>query len=158
MEPLALVAVALVLVGLAGIVVPVLPGVPLVFAGLVVAAASDGFERVGWITVAWLGALTLVSLLLDVLTSGAVVRRGGGSRSSAIGALLGALAGLPFGIPGLVLGPLIGAGCGEYLAVRDLARAGRAGLWAAAGLVAAVAARFAIAALLLTSFAAAWWL
>ena len=57
-----------------------------------------------------------------------------------------------------VIGPLLGAGIGEYLAVRDAARAGRAGVRAAFGLVVSVAARFAVAALLLVGFAAAWWL
>src|SRR6185503_9744575 len=54
-------AAALVILGVAGTVLPALPGAPLVFAGLLVAASIDGFQKVGWFTLGVLGVLTLVS-------------------------------------------------------------------------------------------------
>ena len=53
-----LVAALLALIGLAGTVLPALPGVPLVFAGMLLASWADGFERVGFATLAVLGVLT----------------------------------------------------------------------------------------------------
>jgi uncharacterized protein YqgC (DUF456 family) len=156
MSALLVLAVALVAAGLAGTVVPLLPGLPLVFAGLALAAWSDGFERVGPWTVALLGLMTLVSVVVDAAAASVVARRGGAGRAAAWGAFLGALAGLPFGLLGLVVGPFAGAAAGEYLTQRDLRRAGRAGAWSWLGLLVAVAARFAIAFLMLGLFALAW--
>jgi uncharacterized protein YqgC (DUF456 family) len=149
-------AALLVAAGLAGIVAPILPGLPLVFGGLTLAAWSDGFERVGLGTVAVLGLLTAVSVAVDATAASALTRRGGAGRAAAWGAFAGALLGLPFGLVGLVAGPFLGAAAGEYVAVRDLRRAGKAGVWSWLGLVVAVAARFAIAFLMLGLFAFAW--
>jgi uncharacterized protein YqgC (DUF456 family) len=149
-------AALLVAAGFAGIVVPVLPGLPLVFGGLALAAWSDGFERVGIPTVVLLGILTGVSVVVDATAASALTRRGGAGRAAAWGAFAGALLGLPFGLAGLVAGPFLGAAAGEYVAARDLRRAGRAGIWSWLGLVVAVAARFAIAFLMLGLFAFAW--
>src|SRR5690606_8347978 len=66
-----LIAGLLVLAGLAGVLLPALPGLPLVFAGMLLAAWADGFERVGGWTLAVLGVLTLLSFAADIL-SGAV--------------------------------------------------------------------------------------
>jgi len=149
-------AALLVLAGLAGIVVPVVPGLPLVFAGLALAAWSDGFERVGPVTVVVLAALTALSVALDVAAASIATRGGGASRAAAWGALAGALAGLPFGFVGIVAGPFLGAAAGEYLVVRDLRKAGRAGAWSWVGLAFAVGARFSIAFVMLALFALAW--
>ncbi len=149
-------AVALVLAGLAGTVVPLLPGVPLVWVGLWIAAWSDGFDRVGIGTLVVLALLTALSLALDLATSAFTTRRLGGTRAAAIGAALGTLAGLPFGLLGLFLGPFAGAALGEYLSVKDAARAGRAGAGSWVGLALAIAARFAVAFSMLGLFMLAW--
>ena len=82
-----LLAVIFVLVGIAGIILPALPGIPLVFIGLLLAAWADGFTHVGWPTLVALGVLTVLSLLVDVLAtvrSGSVpAARHCGVRSSA---------------------------------------------------------------------------
>jgi uncharacterized protein YqgC (DUF456 family) len=156
MDALLALGAVVVLAGLAGIVVPVLPGLPLVFGGLVLAAWSDGFERVGPAMLALLGLLTAISVVVDATAAATLTRRGGAGRAAAWGAFGGALLGLPFGLAGLVAGPFVGAALGEYLAVRDLRRAGRAGAWSWLGLVLAVAARFAIGFLMLGLFVLAW--
>ena len=60
-----LVAAILVIVGLIGTVLPALPGVPLVFCGLLLAAWTDGFAHVGVFTLFVLGALTVLALAID---------------------------------------------------------------------------------------------
>ena len=62
-------ALVFILVGLAGMVLPALPGVPLVFAGLLLAAWSDGFQHVGGFTVLLLAALTLFAVAADLVAS-----------------------------------------------------------------------------------------
>lgn len=152
------IALLLVLVGLAGTVLPALPGVPLVFAGLAVAAWSDGFQRVGLGTLALLALLTALSVVLDVVSASFATRKLGASRAAALGAAVGTLLGLPFGLVGLFVGPFVGAAACEYWAVRDLRRAGTAGAGGWLGLALAVAARFAVAFTMLGLFILAWFL
>jgi uncharacterized protein YqgC (DUF456 family) len=126
-------AVLLVLLGLAGTVLPALPGPPLVFGGLLLAAWIDDFQRVGYVVIAVLGALTLLTIVLDVIAAMFGAKRVGASRAGVAGAALGTLAGIFFGFVGLVLGPFVGALVGELAARRDLYSAGRvaAGTWVA---------------------------
>jgi hypothetical protein len=150
------VAVLLVITGLAGIVLPMLPGTVLVFSGLLIAAWADGFEKVGWVTIAVLGAFTAVSFLVDIAASGAGVKQAGASKQAVAGALIGAVAGLFFGIIGILAGPFLGAVTGEFLAHRDLFRAGKAGLGTAMGLVLGAAVKIALAFGMIGIFAAAY--
>jgi len=142
-------AVVLVLAGVAGMVLPVLPGELLLFGGLFAAAWAEDFEHIG---PAWLALLLLMAALawLADFAAGAYgARRFGASRRAEIGALLGGFAGLLFGasglLPGLLLGPFVGAVIGELSARRSLRGAGRAGIGAALGVALGVAASIAIA-------------
>ena len=137
-------AALLVLIGLAGIVLPALPGVILIFAGLALAAWAEGFQYVGAGTLVTLGVLSLLAWSLDWLAGSLGARRFGASRHAIVGAMLGALVGLFFGLPGILLGPFLGAVIGELVARRGLEQAGRAGLGAWLGLLLGVAAKLAI--------------
>ena len=136
--------VLMIVVGAIGTVVPLLPGPPLVFGGFLLTAWSDGFSRVGWVSLSLLGLLTLLTLLIDVLAASWGVQRLQASRQALIGAALGSVVGLFAGLPGLIAGPFVGAVCGEYLARRDLRSAGRVGLAAWLGIVIGGATRLAI--------------
>lgn len=150
-------AALLALVGLAGTVLPGLPGTVLLFAGLVLGAWADGFQRVGGWTLAGLGLLTALSFVVDFAASALGTRKAGASKWAALGAAIGGAVGLFFGIPGLLLGPFIGAVAGELLTARDFARAGAAGVGAGVGFLLGTAARVAIAFTMVAIFAAAWW-
>jgi hypothetical protein len=128
-------AILMVAVGAVGVFVPVLPGTLLVFLGLLVAASIDGFQKVGWIPVVFLGLLAASSYIIDVVASAHGTKRVGASKNAAIGALAGSVVGLFFGIPGILIGPFAGAAIGEYLVHRDARKAGRAGLGTWLGLV-----------------------
>lgn len=132
------------LIGLAGIVLPALPGVILIFAGLALAAWAEGYQYVGAGTLVILGVLSLLAWALDWVAGSLGARRFGASRHAVVGAMLGALVGLFFGLPGILLGPFLGAVIGELVARRDLGQAGRAGLGAWLGLLLGVAAKLAI--------------
>jgi uncharacterized protein YqgC (DUF456 family) len=115
-------------VGIAGVVVPGLPGTPLVFAGLLLAAWADGFQNVGAGTVILLAALTSLAFAVDFISGSMGAKRAGASREAVIGAALGTLVGIFFGLAGVVFGPFAGAVLGEFMARRDLEQAGRAGV------------------------------
>lgn len=145
-------AAVLVLLGLAGTILPLLPGVVLVFAGLLVAAWADGFAHVGPWGLAGIGALAALSFLVDFLSSLFGARRAGASPLALFGAGLGALVGLFFGLPGLVLGPLVGAVAGEFLARRELVQAGKVGLGTWLGMVLGAVTKVIIAFLMIATF------
>jgi len=113
-------ALLLALVGVVGVIVPALPGVLLVFAGMLLAAWADGFERVGLWTLLLLAALTAFSFVLDFWATALGAKRARASGLAIFGALAGTLVGLFFGIPGLFLGPFAGAVAGELIARRRL--------------------------------------
>ncbi|MGE5255795.1 MAG: DUF456 domain-containing protein [Hyphomicrobiales bacterium] len=115
-------------VGLAGTLLPGLPGTPLVFGGLLLAAWADDFQNVGVGTIILLAGLTLLAFGVDFISSSIGARRAGASREALIGAALGTFIGLFFGFVGIVFGPFAGAVIGEFLARRSLEQAGRAGL------------------------------
>jgi hypothetical protein len=114
-------------VGMAGILVPGLPGTPLVFAGLLLAAWADGFQSVGAGTIVLLAVMTALAFGVDFFSSSLGAKRAGASREAVIGAAVGTLVGIFFGFLGIVFGPFIGAVIGEFLARRNLEQAGRAG-------------------------------
>jgi hypothetical protein len=118
----------LVAVGMAGILVPGLPGTPLVFGGLLLAAWAEGFQKVGAGTLITLAIMTVLAFSVDFVASSLGARRAGASREAVVGAALGTLAGLFFGFAGIILGPFIGAVTGEFIARRNLRHAGRAGV------------------------------
>ena len=149
-------ALVLVGAGVAGTVLPFLPGVPLVFAGLLLAAWAGGFQAVGWPVLAVLGVLTVLSFIVEALASSLGARRAGATRLAVIGAALGTLVGVFFGLPGLLLGPFVGAALGQLLARGDVVDAGRVGAGAWIGFLVGSAAKLGLALLMVMIFAVAW--
>jgi uncharacterized protein YqgC (DUF456 family) len=148
-----LLAAILVLAGLIGLLLPVLPGPPLLFAGLLVAAWAEDFAYVGagWLTV--LAALAVLTYAVDFAATALGAKRFGASKRAVVGAAVGAVVGLFFGLPGILLGPFIGAVIGELTAQRELRDAGRAGVGATLGLALGVAVKLALAFSMLGLFA-----
>lgn len=138
------IAVVLIIAGLAGLVLPALPGPLLLFAGLWMAAWAEGFVYVGAKTLILLGVMTALATLADFVAGAFGARRYGASTRSITGATIGAVVGIFFGLPGLLLGPFLGALIGEFSARRDLLAAGRAGWGATLGLLLGTAAKLAL--------------
>lgn len=138
-------AVILVVGGLAGTILPAMPGVPMVFAGLLLAAWVTDFEPAGAGTIATLGALTAIAWLIDFLAAAMGAQRLGASSRAFWGAMVGAIVGIFFGLPGIILGPFLGAVVAELSGGRSMGEAGKAGLGAWIGTVVGAAAKLAIA-------------
>lgn len=120
---------ALIVVGVAGTVVPALPGIPMIFLAALLAAWIGDFEQVTWVPLVFLGILTIVGLAVDWVAQTMGAQRGGASKWGILGSLIGTVAGLFMGIFGILFMPLVGAFIGEYIAQRDLRIAGNVG-WA----------------------------
>lgn len=151
-------AIALVGMGLAGTVLPMLPGVPFVFIGLWLAAWIDGFSHVGAFTLTVLGALTLLAVAVDFIASALGAKKVGASRQAVTGATLGTFVGIFFGLPGLLLGPFVGAVLGELSAQRSLGQATAAGVATWLGLLFGAIAKLALSLAMVGIFVFAYFL
>lgn len=149
-------AIVLVMAGLAGTVLPALPGTLLVFAGLLLAAWLQNFTEVGGITIAVLGVLTLLSFVVDFAASAVGAQRVGASRGAIVGAAIGTVVGIPFGIIGLLAGPFVGAVVGELAAGPNILKAGKVGIGTWVGFVVGTLLKLALAFAMVGIFAVAY--
>jgi uncharacterized protein YqgC (DUF456 family) len=142
---LSLLGVVIVLVGLAGLILPALPGMPLIFAGIVVVAWADGFARIGVPTLIVSGVLAAIGSVFDYTAGLLGAKRAGASRWGLAGAVIGLIVGVPFGLIGLVLGPGVGAVLFEYARDTNIRRSARAGVGVLIGFVLGTALKYALA-------------
>ena len=149
--------VALVVIGIAGIVFPALPGTVLIFVGLLMTAWADGFTRVGPWTLLVIGLIGAASYAVDFVAAALGARHVGASRSAVAGAALGTLLGIPFGLPGVFFGPLVGAVLGELSVNRELGRATGVGLAAWIGFLIGTVVKVALAFLMIGVYLIAFW-
>jgi uncharacterized protein len=140
-----IISAIMLITGFAGLLLPALPGVLLIFAGLVFAAWAENFAYVGWGTIAILGALTVAAYLIDFLAGLFGAKRFGAGKYGVIGAAIGTVIGLLFSLPGIIIGPFIGAVLGELYANKDLQSASTAGFGVWIGMAIGIAARIAVA-------------
>lgn len=122
-----LLSAALIVAGLAGTVLPAVPGTALVLAGIVLAAWIDDFTRVGGLTLTLVALLAVLAWVLDYVAGLLGAKKAGASRQALVGAALGTVAGLFMGLVGVLFMPLVGAAIGEYLARRDHGQALKVG-------------------------------
>ena len=148
-------AAVLIIVGLLGTILPVLPGLPVMFAGMWLAAWVDGYEHITVGTLVALGVLVLLSIGVDLLSSLVGAKRAGASGKGLFGAGVGGVVGLFFGLPGLIAGPLLGAAAGEMAHGRDWQQASRIGLGTWVGLLLGAILKLALAFAMLALFSLA---
>ncbi|MFP7721465.1 DUF456 domain-containing protein [Lysobacter sp. A3-1-A15] len=151
-----LLSALLILVGIAGTVLPALPGLPLVFAGMLLAAWAGGFQEVGVPMLVLLGLLTALSLVVDFVATMMGAKRVGASRLALVGSVIGTLVGLFFGPIGLFAGPFLGALAGELIHGRKVHHAARVGLGTWLGILVGTVLKLGLAFAMLGLFALAW--
>jgi uncharacterized protein len=146
-------AAVLVLAGLVGTVLPMLPGIPILYAGLWLAAGVDGYRHVGlW----WLLAIAVVGalgLLLDFVAGMFGAKRVGAQPAAVWGAMAGTFVGLFFGLPGLLLGPFVGALAGELMSGSSVLRSTHVGAGTWIGLLLGTLAKIALSFVMVAMFA-----
>lgn len=150
-------AVALIAAGLAGAVVPVLPGIPMIFAGIWVIARVDQYQHLGpgWLLV--IGMVGAIGVGCDLLAGALGVTRIGASRAAVWGALLGTFAGLFVGLPGLLLGPFLGAVLGELFSGKSILRSTQVGVSAWIGILFGAITKLVSSMVMVALAGAGWW-
>jgi uncharacterized protein YqgC (DUF456 family) len=151
------IAAALIAVGLAGAVLPLLPGIPLIFAGIWLVSGVDGYHHVGPWWLLGIASVGAVGLLIDLLAGAIGVKRLGASHRAVWGALLGTIVGIFFGLPGLLIGPFLGAVLGELSAGNSVLRSTHVGVSAWVGLVFGTIIKLVASLVMVALFGAAWW-
>ena len=147
----------LVLAGLAGTVLPLLPGTLLVWAGLLLGAWIDDFTRVGVLTVVVITLLATLAWALDFVAGLMGAKRAGASKLALVGAAVGTIVGIFMGLVGVLFMPLVGAAIGEYWAQRDQQRAAKVALATWLGLMLGMVVKMAISFVMLGIFLVALW-
>lgn len=150
-----IVAILLIVVGVAGTVLPALPGVPLIFGGVLLAAWIGDFQRISVFTVIVLAVLAVLGIVIDYIAAAISAKRAGASKYGIIGAAIGTVAGIFTGLWGLLFMPLMGAAIGEFIAHKDAFRAGKVGAATWFGLLIGTAIKLAIAFTMVGVFIAA---
>jgi uncharacterized protein YqgC (DUF456 family) len=148
-------SVGLILVGLAGTVLPALPGTALVLAGIVLGAWVDDFTRVGVVTLAVISALAVLAWVLDYVAGLLGAKRAGASRQALVGAALGTVLGIFMGLVGVLFMPLVGAALGEYLARKNEQQALKVGVSTWLGIMAGLLAKVVLAFVMIGIFVGA---
>lgn len=146
---------ALVLLGLAGTVLPVLPGTVLVWGGIVLGAWIDDFTRVGMSTVVVISVLAVLAWGLDYVAGLMGAQKAGASKLALLGAAVGTVLGLFMGLLGVLFMPLVGAAVGEYLARKDQTRAVKVGVATWIGIMLGLIAKVVLAFIMVGIFVAA---
>ena len=149
------VVIVLMALGVVGTVLPVLPGAVLIFGGAVLGAWIDDWTRVSWWTLGVLGVLAVLSITCDFVAASLGAKRLGASPLAVAGAALGTLAGIFTGLWGVLFMPFVGAAIGEFMAMRNLQRAGQVGIATGVGLLIGVVVKLAFAFSMIGIFVAA---
>ncbi len=145
-------SVLLIVAGLAGTVLPALPGTAFVLAGIVLGAWIDDFTRVPVWVVGVCTVLAVLAWVLDYVAGLLGARRAGASKQALIGAAVGTVVGLFMGIVGVLFMPLVGAAVGEYLARRDERQAVAVGVATWLGIMAGLLAKVVLACVMIGIF------
>jgi len=145
----------LLIVGIIGCLVPVLPGPPLSFLGLIMLHITR-FGDFSSATLIVLGAITVVVTILDYIVPIWGTKKFGGSKYGTRGATVGLIIGLFLGPVGIVLGPLIGAIIGELIFKDDMRYALRAGFGSLLGFLTGIGLKLAASFVMTFYFVKEW--
>lgn len=115
------------IIGLAGCVLPMIPGPPVAYAGLLLLHFTEKAQFTTAQLLTWLFIVILLQVL-DYFIPMLGSKYSGGSRWGTRGCLIGTVAGLFFMPWGIILGPFLGAFLGELLGGRKTGQALKSGL------------------------------
>jgi uncharacterized protein YqgC (DUF456 family) len=121
-------AAALIVGGLAGAILPILPGVPMIFGGIWLAAAVDEYRHLGWGWLVAIGIVAALGIAVDFISGSLGAKKIGASPRALWGAGIGTTIGMFFGLPGLLIGPFAGAVIGELWSGKSILRSAHVGV------------------------------
>jgi uncharacterized protein YqgC (DUF456 family) len=146
------VVLIIMIVGLAGVILPVLPGIPLIFGAAVLYGILTGFEEISLHLILIFAGLTVFGLLIDYLANYFSVRKMGGGRAGAIGAVIGLMIGIWFGVVWIIILPFMLAVVFELVAGKQTRQALTAGFGAFVGLLFGGLTRFVVGCVMIGLF------
>jgi len=141
--------------GFVASILPNLPGIPMMFGGMLLAAWAGHFEAIPIWVIVFLALLAAFSIVFDFVAGSYGAKRYGASKAAVWGAFIGTIAGLFFGIPGIILGPFVGAIIGQLASGSRVEHAARVGVGTWIGLLIGTAIKIATAFMMLGIFALA---
>jgi uncharacterized protein YqgC (DUF456 family) len=142
--------------GVAGNILPALPGIPMIFGGIWLAAAVDQYRHLGlwWLLV--IGALGVVGVIVDFVAASLGAKRVGASKLALWGAAIGTVVGMFLGLAGLLLGPFVGAVLGELASGTSALRSAHVGAATWLGLLLGTLVKLVLSFMMIGLFAFAW--
>jgi uncharacterized protein YqgC (DUF456 family) len=140
------------IIGLAGVILPVLPGIPLIFGAAVLYGILNGFEEITLQLILIFAGLTIFGLVVDYLANYFSVRKMGGGRAGAVGAVIGLIVGIFIGLVWIIILPFVLAVTFELIAGREARQALTAGFGAFIGLLFGGLTRFIIGCVMIGIF------
>jgi uncharacterized protein YqgC (DUF456 family) len=153
---LLILGILLIILGIIGCLVPVLPGPPLSFLALIMLHLSR-FGNFTSTVLIILGSIAVAVTILDYIVPVWGTKRFGGSKYGTRGATVGLIIGLFLGPLGIVLGPLAGAFVGEMIFKDDIGYAFKAGFGSLLGFLTGIGLKLA-ASFTMTFFFVKEWL
>lgn len=120
-------AIILLILGVIGCIIPMLPGIPLSYAGLLILHFTTSAQFSNTQLIIWLLVVVILQVL-DYITPLLGSKYSGGSEYGNRGCIAGTIVGLFFMPWGIIMGPFLGAVIGELLGGRDIHNALRAGV------------------------------
>lgn len=151
-------AVGFMAIGLAGTVVPILPGLPMIFAGAWIAAWIGSYEQIGVTSLVILGILTVIGLAVDALAQALGAKKAGATKLGVIGSMIGTFVGVFTGLWGLLFMPLAGAAIGEFIDHQDAVKSGKVGIATWVGMMVGTVIKLGIAFTMVGIVVAAWFI
>jgi len=153
LEVLLFVVVLIVMIiGLAGVILPVLPGIPLIFGATVLYGILTRFEQINLQLILIFAGMTVIGLVIDYLANYFSVRKMGGGRAGAIGAVIGLMVGIWFGLIWIIILPFLLAVAFELIAGKQGKQAITSGFGAFVGLLFGGLTRFIIGCVMIGIF------
>jgi len=124
-----IISLLVMIIGLAGVILPIIPSIPLIWFGAFLYAIFTGFNTISWKVLLIFAALTIFSIVIENLANAYGAKRFGATRWGIIGSFIGAGIGMYFGgIVGLILGPIIGTVVLEVIGGQNYRMALRSGM------------------------------
>ncbi|OPX86756.1 MAG: hypothetical protein A4E53_02788 [Pelotomaculum sp. PtaB.Bin104] len=148
-----IVAVVFFTVGVIGTILPMLPGAPLIWLGMLIYGLLVNFENLTWFFFIGQGLAVALVFLIDYLAGVVGAKHYGGSRAAIWGSILGGLLGtLLLGPFGLIIGPFIGAVVGEFYRNNDLNKAFQVGIGTLIGFLGGTVLKLAVEVIMIIWF------
>ena len=150
-------AILLMLTGLAGTIIPFLPGIPLIYLGYIIFGLGSQWEYYGLPAMIFWGTVTLLTVFLDYYVSALGAKRFGASNYGIWGSILGGILGIIFlGFFGLIIGPFLGAVAAELLKGKSNREAWTSGWGTFMGFLAGSLFKVVLGFVMISSFL--WWI